>query len=270
MTTTSRQRSWIDLDGAVNVRDLGGLPVAGGGVTAGGVLVRADNLQGLSERDVAVLVEEVGVRVVVDLRTGAEVELEGPGPLVADPRVQMRHHSLHPEVGYLTDVEVDQLFPWQEGERTTDADEAPAVRAYLGYLRDRPDSVVGALRAIVEADGAAIVHCAAGKDRTGMICAMTHHVGGVAWDDLVADYLATNHEGRIVHRMNFLRGYIRDLAGHHLDDEALRVAVSVHEDYLAAAMAEIDARCGSMDNYLRDVLGLDAAHRARINDRILA
>ena len=77
-------RAWVDLEGAVNVRDLGGLPVEGGGVTAPGVLVRSDNLQGLTERDIARLVDELGVRVVVDLRTDAELELEGPGPLVAD------------------------------------------------------------------------------------------------------------------------------------------------------------------------------------------
>src|SRR6185312_12309968 len=59
----------------------------------------SDNLQGLSDDDVGRLVEDLGVRVVIDLRTGAEVELEGPGPLVADGRVDVRHRSLYPESG---------------------------------------------------------------------------------------------------------------------------------------------------------------------------
>src|SRR5688500_18388022 len=93
------ERRWVDLEGAANVRDLGGIPVDGGGVTAPGVVLRADNLQGLTERDVAHLVDDLGLRVVIDLRTGTEVELEGPGPLVGDRRVEIRHRSLYPEAG---------------------------------------------------------------------------------------------------------------------------------------------------------------------------
>jgi protein tyrosine/serine phosphatase len=70
--------------------------------------------------------------------------------------------------------------------------ESPAVRAYLGYLRDRPDSVVAALRDITYADGAAIVHCAAGKDRTGVVCAFALTVAGVPPEAIVADYVATD------------------------------------------------------------------------------
>ena len=58
--------------------------------------MRSDNLQGLTGTDVSRLVDDLGVRVVVDLRTGEEVELEGPGPLVDDGRVDIRHRSLYP------------------------------------------------------------------------------------------------------------------------------------------------------------------------------
>lgn len=259
MTTTSRQRSWIDLDGAVNVRDLGGLPVAGGGVTAGGVLVRADNLQGLSERDVAVLVEEVGVRVVVDLRTGAEVELEGPGPLVADPRVQMRHHSLHPEVGRRTDVEVDELLPRQAGG----ADETPAVRAYLGYLRDRPDSVVGALRAIVEADGAAVVHCAAGKDRTGVVCALALETAGVQRAAVVADFTATAERlERILARLRSSPTYASDLERRDAHSHLPRA------ETMERVLAVLTARHGGAEGWLDDH-GFGADDRAALRERLV-
>ena len=83
MTSATTEERWVDLDGAANVRDLGGLEVAGGGRTAPGVLLRSDNLQGLTGDDVGHLVGDRGVRVVIDLRTGVEVELEGPGPLAA-------------------------------------------------------------------------------------------------------------------------------------------------------------------------------------------
>ena len=115
---------------------------------------------------------DLGVRAVVDLRTEVEVELEGPGPLVGEERVEIRHRSLMPEVGARTDLAVDGALPWQGREFENDRGESGAVQAYLSYLLDRPDSVVGALRDIAYAPGGVVVHCAAGKDRTGMVCAM--------------------------------------------------------------------------------------------------
>src|ERR1700754_2096055 len=120
----ARLSGWVDLEGAVNARDLGGLPVDGGGGTAPGVLVRSDNLQGLMARVVARLADELGVRRVVDLRTGGEVELEGPGPLVG--RVEIRHRSLYPEAGERTDV---AIVPWRR--LGGDPGEWRAVRAHL-------------------------------------------------------------------------------------------------------------------------------------------
>jgi len=181
--------SWLALEGAANARDLGGLPLIGGGVTRPGVLLRTDNLQGLTDADVRLLVDELSVRVVVDLRTGVEVEQEGPGPLTREDRVDIRHRSLYPEAGHNTDLDV---LPWQGVDPDGHPDESPAVRAYLGYLRDRPDSVVDALRDVAHADGAAIVHCAAGKDRTGVVCALALAVAGVPREAIIADYVATD------------------------------------------------------------------------------
>src|SRR4051812_45860156 len=121
----ARLPAWVDLEGAANVRDLGGLP----GIRPG-VLLRADNLQGLTPGDVSRL-ESLGVSLVVDLRTAEEVRLEGPGPLVG--RVEVRHRDLYPENGERTDVVISGY------------EDDPAVAYYLAYLERRPDSVVGAL-----------------------------------------------------------------------------------------------------------------------------
>src|SRR5918995_7091384 len=137
---------WVELEGAANVRDLGGLPLANGATTAAGVVLRADNLQELTAGDVTRLVDELGVRVVVDLRTRVEVDLEGPGPLVRDDRVEVRSRSLYPEAGTRTDIDADVIFPWRGRRDGADASESPTVRAYLGYLRDRPDPIVAPLR----------------------------------------------------------------------------------------------------------------------------
>jgi protein-tyrosine phosphatase len=208
---------WVRLDGAVNVRDLGGLPTADGGSTVRGRAFRADNLQGLTATDVRRLVDEFLVRTVIDLRTSVEVEREGPGPLTRELAVVHRHCSLFPEGGRMTDVDADTLLPWQTGERQQDADDDalnPSVRFYLGYLRDRPDSIVAALRTLAEPDGGgtAIVHCAAGKDRTGVLVALALTAAEVTREAIIADYVATGEVlDQILDRLRRSSTYAEDL-----------------------------------------------------------
>ncbi|HEX3832394.1 MAG TPA: tyrosine-protein phosphatase, partial [Solirubrobacteraceae bacterium] len=171
---------WLALDGAVNAR-----------VVVPGVLLRADNLQSLSERDVRVLVDEERLGVVVDLRTDVEVELEGPGPLTAEAAVRIEHRSLYPDSGGNTDLEAGTINAWGPPDEHQAPDESPVVQAYMSYLRRRPDSVVATVRAIACADGAVLVHCAAGKDRTGVLVALALDAAGVDRATIVGDYLAT-------------------------------------------------------------------------------
>jgi protein-tyrosine phosphatase len=204
---------WIQLDGAVNVRDLGGLPIRGGRTTRPRRLVRADNLQDLSDRDLRTLREVVGVRDVVDLRTTSERTVEGPAPLDDDPGVTVRHWSLLPEAGdRAREIDGHLLMPWQAGP-----DEVPAPRSqtrgvYVSYLSDRPGSVVGALRTVAESEGAVIVHCAAGKDRTGVVVALALDLVGVDRDAIMADYLLTTERiDAIIDRLLNTRAYASNL-----------------------------------------------------------
>jgi protein tyrosine/serine phosphatase len=204
--TSTRTDRWVRLDGVANMRDLGGLPTADGGRTLSGRILRSDNLQGLSADDVARLRSEFDLREVIDLRTTAEILLEGRGPLRDVPEVVHRHFSLLLERGHHTDVFaveedeaplgdlssgwVESLLPRQTADR--EQGEPPAVRSYLGYLGDRPEHVVGALRALAAGrSGASVVHCAAGKDRTGVVVALALAVAGVPHEEIVADYAMT-------------------------------------------------------------------------------
>jgi protein tyrosine/serine phosphatase len=224
--------AWVDLEGAVNVRDVGGLPLEGGGVTAGGVLIRSDNLQDLTERDVSKLVDELGVRVVVDLRSDAEVEYHGEGPLFA--RADVRHRSLYPEKGTFSDVMISRA----DGED-------PFVRYYLAYLRDRPDSFVGALSDVAEGPGPVIIHCAAGKDRTGMVVALALAAVGVEREAIIADYALTGE--RIAATMARLRSsdlYRPDLEG--VTDESRMP----RPEYLTRVLEVIDSEHGGAAAWL--------------------
>nr|WP_188188237.1 tyrosine-protein phosphatase [Nonomuraea sp. SYSU D8015] len=238
---------WIDLEGAVNARDLGGLPTRDGGVTRSGRIFRADNLQGLTPRDVDLLVGELNLRHVVDLRSNAEVALEGPGPLTTVPEVRHHHLTLFAEGGRHTDVEADtidgeRVLPW--AERVLD-EELRVTGFYFGYLRDRPSAVVAALRAMSLDDGAAVVHCAAGKDRTGVLAALALEIAGVTREAIVEDYVATGERLELIlKRLRASDTYRGDLDSRPADDHMPRAK------YLEQFLGVLDDRYGGPMGWL--------------------
>ena len=155
------------------------------------MLLRADNLQSLSPSDVRRLVDEHALEAVIDLRTDVESELEGQGPMTAESAVRIELRSLYPDSGGIIDLDARTVKSWEAHHEDESPEEPAVVRAYLSYLRLRPDSVVGAVRTIATAQGAVLVHCAAGKDRAGVVVALALDAAGVDRDMIVADYLAT-------------------------------------------------------------------------------
>jgi protein-tyrosine phosphatase len=236
--------TWIELEGAVNVRDLGGLPTADGAVIRPGALLRSDNLQDLTAADVHRLVRDLGLRNVIDLRSEAEVNLLGPGPLTREPAVTIHHLSLFTEGGRFTDVEADsvdtldtdKVLPWQSRDETGPESDR-SVGHYLGYLADRPDSIVGALRVLPS--GTSVVHCAAGKDRTGVVIAFALHVAGVPREEIVADYAATGERlEAILARLRSSPVYAQDLDSRPADTHM------PHPHTMEKFLAAVDERFG--------------------------
>jgi protein tyrosine/serine phosphatase len=258
---------WIVLDGAVNVRDLGGLPTVDGGTTRFGRILRGDNLQDLSGADMARLVGERKLRHVVDLRSDTEVRLEGPGPLTGVPEVTFHHHTLFAEGGRHTDVDADtkiddRALPWAKAPKT-DA-ELRVTGYYYGYLRDRPDAVIAALRALALDDGLALVHCAAGKDRTGVVSALALEVAGATREAIIADYAATGDRiEAVLGRLRASETYRSDLDGKPADSHLPR------PEYMAQFLRTLDDRFGGPSGWLaaRGWTGSDtAALRGRLRD----
>jgi protein tyrosine/serine phosphatase len=273
--TSTRTGRWVRLDGTTNTRDLGGLPTIDGGRTAPGRVLRSDNLQTLSDDDVRRLVEEIGVREVIDLRTTAEILLEGRGPLRAVPQVVHRHFSLLPERGHHTDVfavEEDEpvdlpeawgesVLPPQAAEH--DQTEPPAVRSYLGYLGDRADAVVHALRALAApGPGAAIVHCAAGKDRTGVVVALALAVAGVGHEEIVRDYAMTADViDALVGKLAASPTYAEDMARRDVASHTPRA------DTMDRVLTLLDERFGGPLGWL-DAHDFGPAEQARLRARL--
>ena len=237
--------AWIDLEGAVNVRDLGGMPTEDGGSTVPGRLLRSENLQELTKADIAKLVKEIGVTTVVDLRSSGELEVEGPAPLDAVDGVRHVHRPVLAELGSASDTASRALVLTRlEQDRDRYPDDV-VTGHYLGYLEERPREVTGALRDIATAEGAALVHCAAGKDRTGVIVALALTVAGVGQDAIVADYVASaDRIDAIIERLRRSRMYATDLSERPVQAHLPRA------ETMRAFLEQLDARYGGLPRWL--------------------
>jgi protein-tyrosine phosphatase len=243
---------WIALEGAANVRDLGGLPTGDGQVTQSRRLIRSDNLQGLTPADVKILIDDLGVRSIADLRTGIEVAREGPGPMTRESSVQIKHLSLFPEAGHNTDVaalddDAPVVLPWQTRGSDLGSDERRgASGVYLRYLDDRADSVLAALRLIAHSDGATLVHCAAGKDRTGVVIGLALAEGGVTPAAIIDDYAASAQRiEEIFTRLRSSRTYVDDLTDQDVDKHTPRAAT------MQRMLEALGTEYGGADGWLR-------------------
>jgi protein tyrosine/serine phosphatase len=248
--------TWLSLDGAVNVRDLGGLPTVDGRTTRSGVLLRADNLQDLSDRDVAALLD-AGVGTVIDLRTGAEVEITGPGPLTKTEVVH-KHLDLIPHGFDGRSDLVERTIPDENaGEHAMD-------HFYIDYVRDAPHAVNEALQTIANPkSGAVLVHCAAGKDRTGVIVSIALSIVGVKRDVVVADYARSAERiEQIRDRLLNTELYSTDIARRSLD------SMVPHADNMERFLDRIDREYGGPHG-LAMAIGFDEESVARLSRRLL-
>jgi protein-tyrosine phosphatase len=192
MTVSDSTQRTVEVAGVYNLRDLGGLVGLGGRLVRRGRVYRSD-FPGFSLDDEAVT--KLGLRSVVDLRHHGEVDSECP-----------------PWAAYGVEHAV-----WTLAAGKTDSWHA----RYPAYLTHRPDTVVGAVRTVVNpASQPVLFHCAAGKDRTGVVAALVLSILGVAADDIVADYLITDEVVvSILARLRTVAPYAEMLAGDTDDDQ---------------------------------------------------
>ena len=123
--------------------------------------------------------------------------------------------------------------------------------------------------ALANRDGASLVHCLAGKDRTGMAVAVFHRLVGLHSDDVMEDYLLTNSVGDQDARIAAGAPSIRERYG-EMSEGAMRVIMSVAPEYLENAFAAIDERFGSIDRFAEEQLGVDPARRDALKARYVA
>ena len=240
---------WIDLDGLANMRDVGGIPTTDGGKIIPGRLLRSDNLQTLTNSDVDQLLG-LGLTDVIDLRSDYEAVQEGPTPL-ATSEVRTQRFSLFREwefgVGETKpdgrpEVMPEEALPWVDLEPSVELDNDVAS-VYFSYLVDRPDSILAALRTIAQAPGVALVHCAAGKDRTGTLVALALSLADAERQAIIDDYTASSERvEEIVGRLMSSTTYVDNLRGRPMSSHLSQPG---DHDQLSAAHRQDVRQCAA-------------------------
>jgi protein tyrosine/serine phosphatase len=241
MAPTSRH---LELEGAYNFRDLGGYIGAGGRPVRWRRIFRADGLDRLTERDL-VTIADLGLRTVIDLRTGDEV-------------AKGRIHSAAGKVVWHHLPMLDVLPPREDYDEWVGPEYV--AEQYVGMLDSARSTVTVFLETILEpASYPVVYHCFAGKDRTGVLTALVLGLLGVPDEDIAADYaLSKVAMGRL---LDWLRAeYGSDTA--ELESSAAAI-VAAEPSTMLALLDRVRARFGSFDDYAASLGYRDAGPSLR-------
>jgi len=250
------------LEGVRNFRDFGGYASRYGGAVKPGLLFRSGHYGEASEADIAAI-EALNIALQADLRRPDEREKQ-PGRWSALNTIT--HDGGRevdaPHTRFLQEVEVnaEAADGWMNTYYQLAPYKAHHTEMFADWFREL---------AALDGDQAGLVNCAAGKDRTGILCALTHHVLGVSEQDIREDYELTNKAVNVSLFLPEAAKYFNDMLGKHHDTEVYRPFLGVRLRYLETAFATIKTESGSIDAYLADTLGVDDAMQQAIRDRLI-
>jgi len=237
----------IDLPGCDNFRDLGGYPAHGGTQLRWRRLFRSDALHGLTREAADSVVDELGVGVIVDLRSTGEVEAAGCGPL-RDRRLVYHH------------------LPLFDGPLKVDPTQAAPVTLadrYFLIVEQAKAPIARIITALAESSTPVVYHCTAGKDRTGLISAIVLGLLGVPDEFIIADYAATQET------LDAIVGRLTELAGYREALERLPAdTLHARPETMASLLDRLRDRYGSFRRYA-DEIGLSDAVTDRLEASLL-
>lgn len=252
------------LSGAPNFRDFGGYDTVDGRRVRRGQLFRSDDLSNLTHGDLEALTP-LAIRLICDLRGSLE---------------RTRRPSRWPEgltterivASLSTDLRMGHGFHARFLEDAPTAENARLMmlETYRYLPRNGARGLQTIFSRLAAGEVPALIHCTAGKDRTGFICASLLSVLGVPRETIYADYLLTNERGNLDALAIRVAPLIEQML--EIKDPLPRVALDVvngvAREYLDASFAAIDEEHGSLDAYL-DTAGVDATMREALRGQLL-
>ncbi|MEM5515471.1 tyrosine-protein phosphatase [Henriciella sp. AS95] len=251
-------------EGVRNFRDFGGYEGLDGARIKSGKLYRSGHFGEATDQDLTGI-ELLNIKVQADLRRPDERERHGdkwPVKGVAKLFSDHGRETEAPHVNFLKQVAVDAEASkgWMRAYYTEAPYRQSLVPTYSAWFER--------LETLPE-DEAGLVNCAAGKDRTGILCALTHHLLGVSMDDIFTDYELTNTAARADERLPEATEYFNSMLGKSYDGEVYKPFLGVERQFLEAALASIQSESGSLDTYLEDTLGVGPGRREAIRSKLL-
>jgi protein-tyrosine phosphatase len=251
------EERWLDIDGAYNVRDLGGYETVDGRRTRWRKFLRTDNLHKLTDLAQSDLVN-YGLGTVIDLRRTRET-IETPNVFAQSPNVEYIHANM-----------IGDTDPPDYGTLPVDGVKSPAwvSRSYQILLDARQDAIREILGTLSRSDGhTAIFHCAGGTDRTGIIAALLLGLAGVPHDTIAEDY-ALSAEGI---RARFLAEGIPEMFTEITPDDltserAQHTLAPPHA--MRITLQYLDDKYGGIESYVRKI-GLSDARIDNIRSALL-
>ena len=247
--------------GISNFRDYGGYPAAGGRLRKGS-LFRSAHLGSVTPGDID-LIHDAGISCIIDLRGDSE-RVEFPRP--SGPDFRPRHYHADGEtVTNAPHLAADS--PYQSVEMTR----ARMINTYREFVGR--EQLLRALRyyfdRLLDGPGAQLIHCHAGKDRTGFGVALLHHILGVHQDDIVEDYMLTNVARNIEAILDHGQRTLSQKFGEPLPIDVVRVLMSTDAAYLEAAFDQARVDYGSVENFLEQKLGVGADECEKLRARYI-
>ncbi len=251
----------LSIAGTPNFRDLGGYGTACGRKLKWGKLYRSSKLSSLTEEDMG-YVRRLGLTLVCDLRQAVEQELDptflGEGSphdyvsLPITPGSQSNFiENLHQGI-----IAVEDAGSFmQEMNRDMVSSQMPRYAEMF--------------QLILSGDRPTLIHCASGKDRTGVGAALILDVLGVDEEAIVEDYLLTNRYLPIEDEVERLSGQFTDHSGQAVSRDVLRSLIEVQPEYIRACFDEIRKRYNSKEHFYESALQLDEEQREALKERYL-
>jgi len=247
-------------EGIPNLRDVGGYVGRGGRRVAWGRLLRSGHLADATPVDLETL-RNLGIAEIHDFRRPSERSMH-PSPVIAYARTH--HYELR--MGSTTGF-IDRFVA---GEMSASDTHQMMVDGYRSFISKRTDEFGRLLRQLAQPTAAgALLHCTAGKDRTGLATALVLLALEVDPEVILEDYLLTIETHPAEHVLTIMDRFLSERGHDQWDREAMRPYCTVHADYLTAALDEIARGWGDPPTYFKAAMGLDNAALERLRSRFL-